>query len=105
MTLLRAIVNTRSPREPAETSMVQRLSIILLLASLRSLASWAGSPSALAISPATIDATVARAMKAFQVPGMAVGIVKDGKLLYAKGYGVRELGKPGQVDADTLFQI
>jgi CubicO group peptidase (beta-lactamase class C family) len=87
------------------TFMVQRLSVILILASLPSLASWAGSPPALAIAPATIDATVTRAMKAFQVPGMAVGIVKDGKLLYAKGYGVRELAKPGQVDADTLFQI
>jgi CubicO group peptidase (beta-lactamase class C family) len=84
---------------------INRLPVILVLASLPSLASWAGPAPALAISPATIDATVTRAMKAFQVPGMAVGIVKDGKLIYAKGYGVRELGKPGQVDADTLFQI
>ena len=79
--------------------------IILVLAYLPSIASWAASPPALPISPSTIDATVARAMKAFQVPGMAVGIIKDGKLVYAKGYGVRELGKPAQVDADTLFQI
>jgi CubicO group peptidase (beta-lactamase class C family) len=86
-------------------SVVQRLATILVLASLSSLAIGANSPSALAITPATIDATVARAMKAFQVPGMAVGIIKDGKLVYAKGYGVREFGKPGQVDADTLFQI
>jgi CubicO group peptidase (beta-lactamase class C family) len=85
--------------------MIQRLSLILVLVSLPSLASSAASPTALPISPARIDATVARAMKAFQVPGMAVGIIKDGKLLYAKGYGVRELGKPNQVDADTLFQI
>ena len=85
-------------------SLVQRLPIILVLAYLPSIAGWAASP-ALPISPSTIDATVARAMKAFQVPGMAVGIVKDGKLVYAKGYGVRELGKPAQVDADTLFQI
>jgi CubicO group peptidase (beta-lactamase class C family) len=85
--------------------MIQRLSIILVLASLASFASWAALPSAPSISPATIDATVARAMKAFQVPGMAVGIIKDGKLFYAKGYGVRELGKPNKVDADTLFQI
>ena len=86
-------------------SLVQRLPIILVLAYLTSIAGWAASPPALPISPSTIDATVARAMKAFQVPGMAVGIVKDGKLVYAKGYGVRELGKPAQVDADTLFQI
>ena len=59
----------------------------------------------LPITPARIDATVARAMQAFNVPGMAVGIVQDGKLIYAKGYGVREFGKPGAVDPDTLFQI
>jgi CubicO group peptidase (beta-lactamase class C family) len=63
------------------------------------------SAASLPIAPAQIDRTVARAMKEFEVPGMAVGIVKDGKLLYAKGYGVRELGKPARVDADTLFQI
>src|ERR1700733_8641828 len=85
--------------------MIQRLSIIFVLVSLPSLVTRAASPSAPPISPAAIDATVARAMRAFQVPGMAVGIVKDGKLLYAKGYGVREVGKPGRVDADTLFQI
>ena len=84
---------------------LQRLSMILVLAALPWLATWGRSQSALPISPAAIDATVTRAMKAFQVPGMAVGIIKDGKLVYAKGYGVRELGKPAQVDADTLFQI
>jgi CubicO group peptidase (beta-lactamase class C family) len=78
---------------------------VLLLAFLPSLASLASSSPALPISPTTIDATVARAMQAFQVPGVAVGIVKDGKLVYAKGYGVREFGKPAKVDADTLFQI
>ena len=60
---------------------------------------------ALAISPDKIDRTVAAAMRAFQVPGVAVGIVKDGRLIFAKGYGVREVGKPGRIDAETLFQI
>src|SRR5690606_15628795 len=40
-------------------------------------------------SPA-IDAVVASAMSQFDVPGMAVAIVKDGKVLLAKGYGVRK---------------
>jgi CubicO group peptidase (beta-lactamase class C family) len=72
----------------------------LLLASIGS-----ARPAAIPIAPPTIDDTVARAMKAFQVPGMAVAIVADGKLVFAKGYGVREAGRPGRVDADTLFQI
>jgi CubicO group peptidase (beta-lactamase class C family) len=104
MILIRAIVNLGA-YEPAMRSVLQRMSIVLILGSLPSLASPASSAPVLAISPATIDATVGRAMKAFQVPGMAVGIIKDGKLVYAKGYGVRELGKPAKVDADTLFQI
>jgi CubicO group peptidase (beta-lactamase class C family) len=44
-------------------------------------------------------------MKAFDVPGMAVAIVKDGKILVAKGYGVRKLGDPTPVDEFTLFGI
>jgi CubicO group peptidase (beta-lactamase class C family) len=52
-----------------------------------------------------LDRLVERTMAAYQVPGIAVGIVKDGRLVFAKGYGVRELGQPGKVDADTLFAI
>src|SRR5207302_4198055 len=40
-----------------------------------------------------------------QVPGAAVAVVKDGKLVFAQGYGVRTLGDTGRVDAHTLFQI
>lgn len=37
------------------------------------------------------------------VPGMSIAIVKDGKVLMSKGYGVRELGKNEPVNAETLF--
>ena len=37
------------------------------------------------------------------VPGLAVAVVKDGKVIFKKGYGVRELGKPELVDIETLF--
>jgi CubicO group peptidase (beta-lactamase class C family) len=57
------------------------------------------------LSPAEIDRLVSRTMAAFSVPGVAVGIVKDGKLVFAKGYGVRELAHPERVDADTRFAI
>ncbi len=39
--------------------------------------------------PADLDEYVARAMKTFGVPGLSVAIVKDGKVVAAKGYGVR----------------
>lgn len=43
--------------------------------------------------------------KEFDVPGVAIGIVQDGKVVMAKGFGVRELGKPAKVDGDTRFMI
>ena len=45
------------------------------------------------------------ARKTFEVPGIAVAIVKDGKVVMAQGFGVREIGKPGRVDEHTLFAI
>lgn len=41
----------------------------------------------------------------FEVPGVAIGIVQDGEVLFADGFGVRELGKPDKVDGDTRFMI
>jgi CubicO group peptidase (beta-lactamase class C family) len=55
--------------------------------------------------PPGFDAYVARVMKSFTVPGVSVAIVKDGKVVLAKGYGVRRLGDPTPVDAQTQFGI
>jgi CubicO group peptidase (beta-lactamase class C family) len=56
-------------------------------------------------APADLDSYVANAMKTFEVPGIAVAIVKDGKVVLAKGYGVRKLGDPTPVDEYTMFGI
>jgi CubicO group peptidase (beta-lactamase class C family) len=56
-------------------------------------------------APPDLDAWVARAMRAFDVPGVALAIVKDDAVVVAKGYGVRRLGDPAPVDARTLFGI
>jgi CubicO group peptidase (beta-lactamase class C family) len=45
------------------------------------------------------------AMKELGVPGVAVGIVQNGKVVFADGFGVRELGKPEKPDANTEFMI
>jgi len=55
--------------------------------------------------PPGMDAAVARAMKTFEVPGLALAIVKDGRVALAKGYGARKLGDPAPVDGRTLFGI
>lgn len=52
-----------------------------------------------------MDQLVARTMKAFDVPGIAVGIVENGKLVFAKGYGVRSLLTGEKMDENTLFGI
>lgn len=51
------------------------------------------------------DDYVYKAMKEWEVPGIAIAIVKDDKVILAKGYGVRELGKPDPVTPNTLFAI
>jgi CubicO group peptidase (beta-lactamase class C family) len=55
--------------------------------------------------PADIDNYVGQVMKAFDVPGLSVAIVKDGKVVLAKGYGVRKMGNSAPVDENTLFGI
>ena len=52
-----------------------------------------------------LDADVARIMKLFDVPGIAVAIVKDGKVVTARGFGVRRLGESAPVDGKTLFEV
>lgn len=54
---------------------------------------------------ATIADFVESMRRDFDVPGVAVGIVQDGKVLMSRGFGVRELGKPSPVDGDTRFMI
>ncbi len=61
--------------------------------------------SAQARMPRDFDAEVARGLRLFQVPGMAIAVVKDGQVLLARGYGVRRIGDSTRVDASTLFQI
>jgi CubicO group peptidase (beta-lactamase class C family) len=39
------------------------------------------------------------------VPGVAIGLVQGGKVVLARGFGVKQLGKPDKIDADTLFII
>jgi CubicO group peptidase (beta-lactamase class C family) len=66
------------------------------------------SPPAAAAAPADVpglDAYVQQVMHDWRVPGLSIAVVKDGKVLLARGYGVRRLGEPGKVDADTLFDI
>ena len=52
-----------------------------------------------------IDSLAERARRAFDVPGIAVCVIKDGKVIHSKGYGVRSLRTGQPVDENTLFGI
>ncbi|HEY6037691.1 MAG TPA: serine hydrolase domain-containing protein, partial [Kofleriaceae bacterium] len=64
-------------------------------------------------TPAKLDAAKIDALKKFVsdaetvtgVPGVSFGVIQDGKVVYAGGIGVRELGKKEPVDAKTLYMI
>lgn len=53
----------------------------------------------------SLDNYVMRGMRQWNVPGVAVGIVKNGKVVVMKTYGVKEFDKPDKVDVNTLFMI
>jgi CubicO group peptidase (beta-lactamase class C family) len=54
---------------------------------------------------AGFDEAVTAKMADYKVPGAVVGIVENDTVVYLKGFGVRELGRPEKVDPDTRFQV
>ena len=84
---------------------MSRRTFVVLLAAL--VAAWPiesrlrAQPDALA----GFDAALAQGARDWEVPGLAVAVVRDGSVVFSKGYGVREIGKPGPADEHTLFAI
>ncbi|HEY2395828.1 MAG TPA: serine hydrolase [Rudaea sp.] len=68
---------------------------------LASALAW--SAGALAAPPANFEQRVEALRKDIGVPGMSIAIVENDKVTFAKGFGVRKLGAPELVDADTIF--
>jgi len=75
---------------------MRKIVLLLLLISCNSFAQ---------ISEKQVDELVENALKSFDVPGIAVAIVKDGKVVLSKGYGVKSIRTKEKVDANTLFGI
>src|SRR5262249_21279735 len=83
-----------------------RLALTVTLALGARSAAAQAKPAAVAATPlAGLEAYIDSVRQAFAIPGMAVGVVKDDSLVFARGFGVRELGRPTPVDERTLFQI
>ena len=83
------------PRRLAPGIAVSGLFVLLL----------AGAPAAQSPPLAGFEESVGKAVQDWRVPGLAVAVVQDGKVVVSKGYGVREIGKPAPVDSHTLFAI
>src|SRR6476620_4488850 len=52
-----------------------------------------------------LDAYIAEAMEKWQVPGLAIAVIKDDELVLARGYGTCQVGGGRQVTKDTVFSI
>jgi CubicO group peptidase (beta-lactamase class C family) len=89
----RAVPRTRS-------EVLGRVSLILGLAVQAAFPLAAQGPDL-----AALDAYFAEAQSAWPVPGLSVAIVKDGRIVLEKGYGVRDLRMPERVDEHTLYAI
>lgn len=74
------------------------LTLLLLLSTLPALA-------AQKIDTAAIDDVMRKALAAWHIPGAALAIVKDGEVVYMKGYGVRDIASNEPVTPDTLFGL
>jgi len=66
---------------------------------------FASTTSTLEQKNKNIEVSINKAMEAFQVPGVAVAIVKNNKVVMSKGFGLTEYGTSRKVNGDTLFGI
>jgi CubicO group peptidase (beta-lactamase class C family) len=62
-------------------------------------------PLAAQAAPRAIDTTITRIVRQFGQPGAAIAVVRDGKVVFQQGWGVRRLGEAARVDEHTRFQV
>jgi CubicO group peptidase (beta-lactamase class C family) len=77
----------------------------LLVLSPRMVVAQDGLPADAPAGVPDLDAWVERTLETFDVPGVAVAIVKDGEVVLARGYGVRHIAETTPVDEHTRFGI
>lgn len=80
-------------------SLAKRLFLLLFIAGMAALA------PAQPLSDAAMDSLVGLTLRTFNVPGIAVAIVKDGRVAFARGYGVRSIASGQKMDEHTLAAI
>lgn len=76
---------------------MQKLILITIL--------WLCGMSANAQTAAEIRMVAQQALEAYDTPGFALGVIKDGEVIVSEGFGTRTVGKKETVDGNTLFAI
>jgi CubicO group peptidase (beta-lactamase class C family) len=56
-------------------------------------------------APKDVDAYITQSLKRFDQPGVAIAVVKDGKVVFQQGWGVIKLGDPARINEHTRFQV
>ncbi len=79
--------------------------LLLLLAPPPPVGRGSDRPPTAPPDAAAFDAILGDALKTWRTPGVAAVIVRDDKVIYLKGAGVRELGKDDPVTPDTVFAV
>lgn len=97
-------LNIRHPATCAPTWRRHATAWLLLLGMFPLLAS-AQTGHANADAEARLDVYIDQALKDWQTPGMTLAVVKNDQVVLAKGYGVRQIGRPQKVDARTMFAL
>ena len=88
---------------------MRHLYAIILLVVMSSLGGCFNAAAQTAVTPEFIskelDSYIAESLEDWKIPGAAICIVKDGKVVAMKGYGVKQYGKSSAVDEQTLFLL
>src|SRR5580765_4825291 len=85
----------------AMKQLVPRMAWSVLLAALLPAMAHAAGDGDRKFFDAAFDATVAR----YHLPGLALGVIEDGKVVYARAEGERLVGNGQHIDSQTLFKI
>lgn len=84
---------------------MKKIITLFLCSSLLTIHCWSQADNTPSFIKDSLDVYVNRAMAEWKIPGVAVCVVKDGKIAVMKGYGIKETGANDKVDENTLFMI
>ena len=85
-------ISLKAPRRPV-------LSVLTVLTVL------SVSPASAQSAPRDLDAAISHILARFDQPGAAIAVVRDGKVVFQQGWGVRTVGQPTRIDEHTRFQV